>query len=153
MVFPSYHPASDVEHDSSPSPYPPSTPSFDSDSEDERPSLVSGSLSATLAALPEHRLRDIVMRLAGSDSSFRRALKREVSRAEEPETPPTTPTRMSHRRQPKKAKKTRKSRGSEGKGAPMSPPSVADTPTPEEGHDQLVYHPGMTQFLHSDNSS
>lgn len=26
----------------------------------------------------------------------------------------------------------------------MAPPSVADTPTPEEeGHDQLVYHPGM----------
>ncbi|TEB18584.1 hypothetical protein FA13DRAFT_1745588 [Coprinellus micaceus] len=90
MVFPSYHPASDVEHDSSPSPYPPSTPSFDSDSEDERPNLVSGSLSATLAALPEHRLRDIVMRLAGSDSSFRRALKRE------PPSVADTPTEEGH---------------------------------------------------------
>ncbi|KAJ3542368.1 hypothetical protein NMY22_g3532 [Coprinellus aureogranulatus] len=143
-------PMSDIERDSSPSPYPPSTPSFDSDSDDDRPSLrmSSGLLRATLNALPERRLREIVLRLADSDSGFRQALQKEVTRVDEPETPPATPTHASQRRpRSKKGRKTRQSRSSEGKRptAPMrSPPVVAASPAPStnEEHDHLLYHPG-----------
>lgn len=140
---------SDIERDSSPSPYPPSTPSFDSDSDDECPirHMSTGQLRAALKALPERRLRDIILRLADSDSGFRSAIQKEVSRVDGPDTPPATPTRGSHRRpRSKKGGKTRKSRSGEGKqAAPIPLPSVAAvSPVPEtkEENDNLVYHPG-----------
>ncbi|KAF5342608.1 hypothetical protein D9611_001403 [Ephemerocybe angulata] len=144
---------SDIERDS-PSPYPPSTPSNDSDDENEHPMyLASFGLRAAVYALPEQRLRELVLRLSDTNHSFRRALQKEVAFVEEPDTPPTTPTRATPRRgKAKKGSKARKTRGNEGKQDHVQPTGKhqplalkAESPPPPmeiDNHNECVYHPG-----------
>jgi len=148
---------SDIDRDS-PSPYPPSTPDFDSDDEGALPSsLASYGLRASIAALTDRRLRDIVLRLADSNIQFRRALQREVAFLEELDTPPTTPTTPmhSHRRpKTKRASRSRKSRSSSRKAvAPKATPGTGNSiltefPLPPDGNTSgnCVYHPGMLGY-------
>lgn len=137
----------------SPSPYPPSTPSIDSsDDEEEQPMyLARFGLRASVAALPDHQLRGIVLRLLDTSYSFRRALQKEIAFAdhEEPDTPPTTPTATTHRRgKARRATRSRKSRKhAEGTQRSLTLPHQPlrpESPAPQldSGADH-VYHPGM----------
>lgn len=107
-------------------------------------------LRASVAALPDHQLRGIVLRLLDTSYSFRRALQKEIAFAdhEEPDTPPTTPTATTHRRgKARRATRSRKSRKhAEGTQRSLTLPHQPlrpESPAPQldSGADH-VYHPG-----------
>ncbi|CAA7266804.1 unnamed protein product [Cyclocybe aegerita] len=90
---------------SSPSPYPPSSPSVTSDDEDMEP-LSKASLRSSIMALSETKLRAILLKLADSNPRFQRAITKEVAYAQPLlDSPPTTPTNATHHR--KRRSKTR----------------------------------------------
>lgn len=134
----------------SPSPYPPSSPSTDSET-DERPAHLSTSVRASIAAIPESKLRSIMVKLADSNPRFQRAIMRELTYAQPfGDSPPTTPTNA----KPRKARRNKSRRNCKGLSV-----SIQDAPV--RGHrralelaeleapyqNELVYHPGS--FLHA----
>lgn len=163
METSSYYTISDHDYErDSPSPYPPSTPSLDSDSDEEpttsTPHLANIALRSSIAALPEYRLQDIVLRLADKNPAFRRAIQKEVAflRDQDLDTPPATPTTPLHSRKskragtgrPSKSRATRRTtkaslasnQGTRSEDASMTvPPTVLNT---TQGLDDCVYHPG-----------
>ncbi|KAF8969100.1 hypothetical protein BDZ97DRAFT_1915466 [Flammula alnicola] len=91
----------------SPSPYPPSSPSTDSsDVESVAHSLNTG-LRSSIAALPESKLRSIIVKLADSNPRFQHAIMKELAYTHAiGDSPPTTPT-MSKQRKPRRRKTRR----------------------------------------------
>jgi hypothetical protein len=134
----------------SPSPYPPSSPSIDSQ-DDERPDHLSTGVRASIAAIPESKLRSIVVKLADSNPRFQRAIMRELEYAQPfRDSPPTTPTNAKAR----KARRNKSRRNCKGLSVSTQDASVrghrralelAELEVPYQN--ELVYHPGS--FLHT----
>ncbi|KAJ2918470.1 hypothetical protein MD484_g1949, partial [Candolleomyces efflorescens] len=158
METSSYYAISDHDYEferDSPSPYPPSTPSLDSDSDEDLSAthFSNAILRSSIAALPEYRLRDIVLRLAAKNPMFRRALQKEAAflnpSDQELETPPTTPTAPRHSRKSKRTGRASKSstrdRRTKASSNHGSRPEDATPPTLSLNTTQAtdcVYHPG-----------
>lgn len=140
----------------SPSPYPPSSPSTDSE-DDERPDRLSTGVRASIAAIPESKLRSIMVKLADSNPRFQRAIMKELTYAHPfGDSPPTTPTNAKQR----KAHRNKSRRNCKGL-------SVSTQDAPVRGYrralelaelevpyqNELVYHPGPFLHAHSNMGS
>jgi len=129
-------------------PYPPSSPSAD-----EYSSLA---LRASLATVPDSKLRAIMVKLAESSPQFHRAIMKELgyaqARGESPPTTPTTPTPANP--------KTRRSEWYRSKPRPQHKTPTVSTQTPIHNHKRhistateasfrsdCVYHPGQFSFM------
>jgi hypothetical protein len=124
-------------HYDSASPYPPTTDS-DSDCASEHSNL---GLRTSIAAVPEAKLRAILLKLADSNPRFHRAIIKEVAAALPfNDSPPTTPTMAKHRRPRRKSRRESKTHGMSHKAAQHDERRI----TVKEGEREVSgYHPGV----------
>ncbi|KDR78785.1 hypothetical protein GALMADRAFT_1268985 [Galerina marginata CBS 339.88] len=131
------------EYDYDPiSPYPPSSPSADSDMEDCHFLASNATLRTSIASIPESRLRSIVIKLADSNPRFHRAIVKELAFAST-DSPPTTPTNP----KPYKSRRNRTRRNRNCKGLSVSTQvpylykrKVASSQSLAQT--ECIYHPG-----------
>jgi hypothetical protein len=127
----------------SPSPYPPSSSTDSSTDDDEKPHYLSGGIRASIATIPESKLRSIMVKLADTNPRFQRAIMKELTYAQPlGDSPPTTPTTAKQR----KARRSKPRRNCKGL-------SVSTQNAHANGHkhgyrssleiqNEPVYHPG-----------
>ncbi|EDR08358.1 uncharacterized protein LACBIDRAFT_296896 [Laccaria bicolor S238N-H82] len=129
------YPLTESHYDSA-SPYPPTTDS-DSDCASEPSNL---GLRTSIAAVPEAKLRAILLKLADSNPRFHRAIIKEVA-AVLPfnDSPPTTPTMARHRRPRRKSRRESKTHGMSHKAAHHDERRIT---VKEEEREVSGYHPG-----------
>lgn len=121
------------------SPYPPSSPSS-SDFECDRESTHSTAyLHSSIAILPEAELRSLMLKLAGRDPNFQRAIMKELSHIEAEFSPtiPTTPTPAKQRKWHRKSRRNVKNL------------SISTKSLCAQLHHEIecTYHPGTSNKL------
>jgi len=131
----------------SPSPYPPSSPSSDSE-DDERPDHLSVGVRASIAAIPESKLRSIMMKLADSNPRFQRAIMKELTYVQSfVDSPPTTPTNAKQRKARRNYKGLSVSTRDVSIRGHKRGLDVAELEVPCQN--EFVYHPGSSLHTHS----
>ncbi|KAF9479985.1 hypothetical protein BDN70DRAFT_920858 [Pholiota conissans] len=132
------------------SPYPPSSPSTDSSDAEDLPRNSKTSLRSSIAELSETRLRSILLKLAGSNPRFERAIRKEIALTHTSgDSPPLTPTSPKPRRvQRHKHRRSCREIQIATQEEPMLQhpgtvsPSLHFTRLQEE-QDEFWYHPGV----------
>ncbi|KAF8150911.1 hypothetical protein B0H34DRAFT_801820 [Crassisporium funariophilum] len=131
----------------SPSPYPPSSPSADSDGEYSPPPSNMG-LRTSIATVPESRLRAIMVKLADSNPRFQRAIMKELAYAQPfGDSPPTTPT-ATRQRKSRRSKTRRNCKNlsvSTVTPVPMFQRKRSVVALQPLYQDDCVYHPGQLE--------
>ncbi|PPQ76527.1 hypothetical protein CVT26_013362 [Gymnopilus dilepis] len=132
----------DYDSDSAPTLYPSSCPSSDSEDESCRPRASDTILRSSIASLPDSKLRSIMIKLAGSNPQFHRAIMKELAQSDD-DSPPLTPTNqwkslVSHRNRGRRSRKSL----SLSTQFPLVPKARCVSLSSTLGKEELVYHPG-----------